>query len=329
MTSFVKNKIINEEKINNICRNIDVNLPSDVLNIISFLAHKVGAPTYNKTPDFKKFKNKQSKQNTKTNPRHNNRRGEKKITTDDWKAIRNFKQTELKKNKEGIMMEIDVIRKLLNQITNKTYHEKTSEIKKNIEKCKTNFEEEDFNKIGILIFDIGSMNKYCSKLYAKLYKELSDDYEIFNEISKNNFCNFSKIFREIRIVKADEGYDLFCDNNKENGKRKSMGLFFVNLMLEGIVDIEEIIELIMRLINMVEEKLIIENKCDEVHEIISNIIILVQNGYSMISNHEQWDNILSHIRKFSSANKKDYNSLPSKSIFSYLDLIEELELDDE
>jgi len=321
-TSFAKKKK-NEEKIDYICRNIEVNLPSDVLNIINFLSHKVGAPTYNKTPDFRK--NKPNKQ--KSNPRHN-RMDEKKITTDDWKAIRNFKQTELNKNSEGIMMEISIIRKLLNQITNKTYQEKTSEIKKNIEKCKTNFEEEDFNKIGRLIFDIGSMNKYCSVLYAKLYKGLSEDYEIFNIISKDNFITFSQIFNEIKIVKSHEDYDLFCDNNKENSKRKSMGLFFVNLMLEGVVDIEEIIELIMRLKTMVEEKLMVENKCDEVHEIISNIIILVQNGYSIISKHGKWGNILSHIRNISISSKKDYNSLPSKSIFSYLDLLEELELDE-
>lgn len=311
-------KTISEEKIKSICCNVEVTLPDDVLNIISFLAHKVGAPTYNKTPDFRK-KNKQKQ-------RHKNYRNvEKKITDDDWDAIRNFKQTELKKNNEGIMQEIDIIRKLLNQITKAKYEEKTMEIKKNIEKCKTNFEEEDFNKIGKLIFDIGSMNKYCSGLYAKLYKELSDEHEIFEEISKNNFTTFSQIFKEIIIVKSHEDYDLFCNNNKENSKRKSMGLFFVNLMLEGVVGVEKIIELIMKLKNMVEEKLTIEDKGDEVHEIVSNIIILVENGFSVISKHEKWSDILSHIRKISSSNKKDYNSLPSKSIFSYLDLLEELE----
>tara|TARA_Y100000816_G_scaffold285669_2_gene265622 strand:+ start:1290 stop:2276 length:987 start_codon:yes stop_codon:yes gene_type:complete len=327
--ALAKVKTISEEKINDVCTNTDVELPNTVLNIISFIAHKVGAPTYNKTPDFRKFKNKQNqKQNPKQITRHN-RRGEKKITNEDWEAIRNFKQTELKKNEEGIMMEIDIIRKLLNQITNEKYDEKTIEIKKNIERCKNTFDEEDFNKIGRLIFDIGSRNKYCSNLYAKLYKELSKDYEIFNEISKNNFSSFSQIFREIKIVKAEEDYNLFCDNNKENSKRKSMGLFFVNLMLEGVLNIEKIMELVLRLKNMVEEKIIINDKSDEVQEIVSNIIILVEKGYNMISKHEKWEVILTHIRSISSANKKDYASLSSKSIFSYLDLLEELELDDE
>ena len=314
-------KTISEEKINYVCRNVEVNLPDEVLNVISFLAHKVGAPTYNKTPDFRK-------KNKLNNNRHNRyKKIEKNVSKDDWKAIRNFKSTELKKNEDGIMKEIDIIRKLLNQITDVTYNEKTSEIKKNIEICKSKFEDEDFNKIGRLIFDIGSRNKYCSKLYAKLYKELSSSYEIFNKISKDNFISFSEIFKEIKIVKAEENYDLFCDNNKENSMRKSMGLFFINLMLEGVLHVEKIITVIVNLITMVEEKINIDNKSEEVEEIMSNIIILVQSGYSMVNINEKWDFILSHIRNISESSKKDFTSLSSKSIFCYLDLLEELELD--
>ena len=321
MTSFCKIKTISEDKIKYVCNNVNVELPSEVLNVISFLAHKVGAPTYNKTPDFRKNNNKHSH-------KQRYRKVEKKVTNEDWKAIRNFKQTELKKNNEGIMMEIDIIRKLLNQITDVKYDEKTTEIKKNIEKCKSTFEIDDFNKIGKLIFDIGSRNKYCSNLYAKLYKELSENYEIFDEISKNNFISFSEIFKEIKIVKSEENYDLFCDNNKENSKRKSMGLFFINLMLEGVLNVDKIIDVIVNLISMVEDKINIDDKSEVVEEIVSNIIILVQNGYSMVNTHEKWDFILSHIRKISSASKKDFTSLSSKSIFSYLDLLEELDSDE-
>ena len=68
-----------------------------------------------------------------------------------------------------------------------------------------------------------------------------------------------------------------------------------------------------------------ENKGEEVQEIISNIIILVQNGFREVSKHEKWNDIFSHISKISSSSKKNFKSLSSKSIFSYLDLIEELE----
>jgi hypothetical protein len=304
---------ISHEKINGISKSLTLTLPVDVLNIITYIAHKVGAPSYNKTPNFKKHQ------------RRGRKMVEKKLTTEDWKSIRNFKQTVLNKNNDGIMLEIDTIRKLLNQITKKTYEEKKDEINKIIDKCKTNFEEEEFNKIGKLIFDIGSTNKYCSWLYARLFKNLSEKYEIFNEISKNNIESFSKIFEDIKILKAEDDYDLFCDNNKENNKRKSLGLFFVNLMLEEVIGLDKIIDIIIYLINMVDERINMENKGEEVQEIISNIIILVQNGFREVSKHEKWNDIFSHISKISSSSKKNFKSLSSKSIFSYLDLIEELE----
>ncbi len=37
-------------------------------------------------------------------------------TIDDWKEMRNFKKTELKRNEEGIELEIDRIRNHLNQM---------------------------------------------------------------------------------------------------------------------------------------------------------------------------------------------------------------------
>jgi len=304
---------ISHDKINGISKSLTLTLPVDVLNIITYIAHKVGAPSYNKTPNFKKHH------------RRGRKMVEKKLTTEDWKSIRNFKQTVLNKNNDGIMLEIDTIRKLLNQITKKTYEEKKDEINKIIDKCKTNFEEEEFNKIGKLIFDIGSTNKYCSGLYARLFKNLSEKYEIFNEISKNNIESFSKIFEDIKILRAEDDYDLFCDNNKENNKRKSLGLFFVNLMLEEVISLDKIINIIIYLINMVDERINMENKGEEVQEIISNIIILVQNGFREVGKHEKWNDIFAHILKISSSSKKNFKSLSSKSIFSYLDLIEELE----
>ena len=38
--------------IKNIARDIEIDLPKEVINIINFLASKVGAPSYKKTPNF-------------------------------------------------------------------------------------------------------------------------------------------------------------------------------------------------------------------------------------------------------------------------------------
>ena len=101
------------EEIKNVSNSLIVDLPKDVINVINFIAHKVGAPSYRKTPNFKK--------------QHNNRHVEK-ITGEDWAAIRNFKKTVINKNTDGILKAKDDIRCLLNKITEKSYDDVKTEI---------------------------------------------------------------------------------------------------------------------------------------------------------------------------------------------------------
>ena len=63
--------------IKQISNNIEIDLPKEVINIINFLASKVGAPSYKKTPNFNKKRG------------HYNKGNNDKITADDWTAIRN------------------------------------------------------------------------------------------------------------------------------------------------------------------------------------------------------------------------------------------------
>ena len=69
---------------------------------INKLAKRVGAPSYQKTPVFKRHY-------------YHNKKTQKKetISDDDWEAIRNFKTTSLEKNHEGLESKIDKIRSYL------------------------------------------------------------------------------------------------------------------------------------------------------------------------------------------------------------------------
>ena len=150
-----------------------------MINVINFIAHKVGAPSYRKTPNFKK-----------------QHRNVDKITGDDWAAIRNFKKTIINKNTEGILKNIDDIRCLLNKISNTSYDEIKDEIFDKIQESKDNFSLEEFTKWNTDIYN-WFKNKFCSHL-AKLYKELSNMYTIFN-LCENNYRMYGKI-EEIKYV---------------------------------------------------------------------------------------------------------------------------------
>ena len=294
-------------------RNQGISFELDDLTIktINSLSKRVGAPTYQKTPVFKK---------------RENRRQRTEITNDDWEDMRNFKTTELKRNEEGIEMEINKIRNHLNQITEDNYElmkEYISDILLKI--IRSNAEQSELMKVGKSIFEIGSINKFWSKLYAKLYKDLIGMFPIMHEISTKNFNDFTELFENIRYISSDENYDLFCDINKENEKRRSMSCFFVHLMNNEVINLNEMIILITGLKNKFEEFINMEDKKNEVIEIVENLTIIIKEGQDKLEDDDDfWETITNFVEKYSSCNYKAYISFPSKCSFSFMDLYDEL-----
>ena len=92
---------------------------------------------------------------------------------------------------EGVEKDIDELRGLLNKLTSKNY----DDMQKNILTSLTNIinkncKEADLEKIGEAIFEIGSINKFWSALYAKLYKSILNAFPLMNTIYQKNF-NYS------------------------------------------------------------------------------------------------------------------------------------------
>lgn len=289
---------------------LDIELSDTTITIINSLSKRVGAPSYQKTPVFKK----------------RDRRPKSEITGDDWKEMRNFKRTELKRNEEGIELEIDRIRNHLNQITKNNYELMKSYISDILLKIiRTNPDRSEILKVGKSIFVIGSMNKFWSKLYAKLYKDLIEKFPIMYEISIENFNEFTTLFENIRYISSDENYDLFCDINKENEQRRSMSCFFVHLMNNKVIQPENMIKLVINLKEKFLEYINIENKKNEVIEIIENLRIIIKEGQDKLENYDDfWDMITYFINEYSECDYKKYKSFPSKCTFTLMDLYEEL-----
>jgi hypothetical protein len=217
--------------------NVNKFLAQNVIDIIDNLASLVGAPSYQKTPVFKHIR---SRNNNNRPPRQR-----QVISGADWAEIRNFKTTELTKKEEGVDKDIDELRGLLNKLTSNNYEEMERNIMQSLTTIiDKNCKEDDLEKIGEAIFEIGSINKFWSAVFAKLYKTILSTFPAMNEIYKKNFNNFLSLFNNIRYVSAEEDYDEFCKVNKENEKRRSIGSFFVHLMNNDVIKEVAIFELI-------------------------------------------------------------------------------------
>lgn len=276
-----------------------LNLSQTTLDIISKLAKLVGAPSYVKTPNFQK-KNYAKNRRQKT----------------DWGMIRNFKVTVIEKKIEGIEAEMDILRKFLNKLTDKTYKENTVKIKETIEKIR-----EDGQNMMIIckyIFEIASTNIFYSELYASLYKDLINAFEEMQELCSKNFNNFIVLFKNIEYVSPDEDYEKFCDFNEENDKRRAMSKFFVTLMKKQVLSNELMTKFIISLLKNMTEKIQDEGETNICEEICENLYILLNQNLLYFENPEITETLNAIIKM----DKKSMPSLTNKIIFKIMDILE-------
>ena len=297
----------------------DLNLPEETIDLIASISDKVGAPSYIRTPNFQK-REKYNGNKDFHNKRRRNRPQE--IHDDDWEAIRNFQATELKK-REGIEKHIDLIRTHLNKITDKNYAMQLNKIITEIDGLiSVETDEESMLKVGYLIFTTASTNKFYSELYATLYKDLMDKFDIIKDIFDKNFKTFMDLFKIIEYVDPEENYEEFCKVNKQNDERRAMSMFIVNLMKNEIISHDAIINTTLQLQDMTTEFVKIKEKRKHVEELTENIFIIVTCACEILYKHDDWETVLVNINRVSEMKTKTYPGVSSKTIFKYMDIID-------
>jgi len=307
----------------------EIKLPDETLNIISDIAQHVGSPSYIKTPVFHKREVVPGKNNQQmgggdgTYKKKRRNKNSEHVNDEDWETIRNFQATKIEQ-KVGIDSKIVIIRSLINKITDKTYVELSNKIIETLDELIVEeTSEEEMMKVCISIFDIASNNRFYSKLYADLYAVLIHRYEIIKFVFEKSFNTFLELFQNIEHVNPEEDYNKFIKINSENEKRKSLSSFFVNLMLNGIVTKEKIIEITCDLMSEVLKLIKEENKKSVVDEMTENIFLLYNKDLFDVENVKIDDELFTDIiNRLSLCKVKTYPSLSNKSIFKYMDLNE-------
>jgi hypothetical protein len=292
----------------------DINLPEETMIIISELAQQVGSPTYIRTPNFQK-KEKPMHANLDLNARK--KRGNKCleiVNDEDWELLRTFQTTNITQG-VGVDADIETIRVCLNKITHSNYQESYDSLLSLLDKM-TN--ECDMARIGSIIFEIASNNRFYSKLYADLYTSLIEKFDIMKKIFNTNLDSFMSLFNEIEYVDADQDYDKFCKINKDNERRKALSLFFVNLCRNCIIEETMLIKMANSLLSKLMTFINETNKKNEVDEITENIAIL----YDKVIFSKYNEDFNKTIEMLANCKPKKYASLTNKSIFKFMDLIE-------
>jgi hypothetical protein len=268
------------------------------INVINAISKKVGAPTYRKTPVFRKKKQDISNSS--------------------------FKKTKLYNKLDEDEINCDKIRELLNKLTKTNYDIISNEIITNITHFIYSRNEIILISIGNSIFDISSVNKFWVKLYAKLYNDLIVKFPIMKDICTKNFQSFMNVFNDIQIGN-EENYDEFCKINKINDKRRSLSLFYTNLYNFNILSNDNMFVILYQLINKMFDY--IESKNTNIlEEIFENINIILTNiGENISKDQEKYNNMNEKIIKI--YNIINENKISKKITFKMMDLFEELNID--
>jgi hypothetical protein len=228
--------------------------------------------------------------------------------------------------KEGPEKIFNEIRACLNKISEKSYQIQLQNIKQFIQEGLVEEEShvniEFLGKIANFIVDVASTNKLNSILYSNLYKELMLLFPAFQSFIDTILITYVDSIKNIKYVDHNVDYDLFCDNNKANDKRKAIAGFMVNLMNIEVLSKESIKNIIMtlqeQLFSFIEEP----NRLNEVDEITENIFIFVNMMKREISTNDSYVKILNNIHTVSQYKCKEHCSLSSRALFKFLDMMD-------
>ena len=327
------------DEINSILfQGFDYKIPDNTMEIISMLSMQVGAPDYVKTPVFQKRENPMKGEPLNNNVvgglkeyshGNNRRRGNRTsdfVSDETWNSIRTFQTTKMDVNKSGSNADFDMIRTLTNKLSDKNYHEICDKIIELIIKIKCDDDGTDLGEVSSNIFDIASSNRYYSKIYADLYSDLASKFDFIKTACDENFMRFTELFNNIEYIDSSENYDKFCEINKINEKRKSLASFYINLMINGVINKDKIIEITRSLLSKIYEYISIDNKKNEVDELTETVALLYNKKLFDDNNveNEKIDGLTIHevIKKIANSNIKNYNSLTNKTLFKFMDLME-------
>jgi len=291
--STIKYTINDIKEIKN--NGFDYKLPDNTLKMINELAKLVGAPEYIKTPIFSKKKKRTQ------------------VTDEDWENIKNYKVTPQVKfnNKEQLIQDV---KSCFYKITNVNYEEQKEKIIDLLKKV----EENDFNNMIDIIYDIICSNKFYSNIYAKIYKELLKLNEKFKIKLDDILDSYLNQFDNISYVDPNEDYSLFCENNIKNEKLLALSLFIVKIVDKKIV-IDKIENLINRTICVFNE----EDKIYLAIEYSENLCVLISEYFKL---YKKIDEVVKHqIEQITLFKLKQYPSLNNKIQFKFMDLYDILE----
>jgi hypothetical protein len=314
-------------------------IPEDTYDIINYLCGQVGSSgitsnVFTKTTSVVSVNENTNDFMLSSNGKNNKKKRSNKsmeVSSDHWDNITSFQTTKIEQ-KTGIDGDISEIRLYLNKLSDKTFLDMREKIIEKINLvCSGSSEQSDVIKLGSMLYDICSTNKFYSKIFADLFAELATMYLWLNNVFKENYANIMEQYNNIQYVDSDKDYNGFCEMNKNNERRRAITTFYINLALNEFIKKKDIVKILRDILTSIMNMLNTPDKKNEVDELTEIVAILfnkdmiddVNNASKKADKYYVLkETILDTINMLAQKKVKDHPSLSNKAIFKYMDLVE-------
>lgn len=273
----------------------------------------------------------------RTNPKHMGGGFVKPANTtmeENWNFGKSIKITPKLVNEDSDKIIVE-IRTALNKLSPKNIESQREVIIQNIKSVlyptgeeNQESDPESIEKIAQLVFDIASSNKFLSELYAQLYKDLTEEFDLFKSRLENLFETYKSSLNDIAFVNPNDDYNGYCKYTKTNDARKALTSFIVNLMKHGVLEAELVFDMTHHMIDTVFRYAAEENRTNEVEEITENLFILMSQSDAELNHYTVWtETIIPKIHELSKLRKTEgaqYPSMTNRATFKYMDILDNL-----
>jgi hypothetical protein len=234
----------------------------------------------------------------------------------------NFKATVFQK-REGIDKCYSGIKALVNKITEANYGSLEKQIFEKFDELVNHYDESDILSIQKILINDLTWNSMQSKINSLLLKTIINRYN-FDICIDLLLKEYDDIITNIssKNVNCDTEYDEFCETNRINNLRRSMGLFMINMMRHDLIKKNYIINIIKYFQDMLFKSMSEEDKKILVDELTENLYVLIVNSKKDLNTDKEWDNIIEKIHETTKKVVKDYPSFTSRSKFKHMDIVD-------
>lgn len=210
-------------------------------------------------------------------------------------------------------MHIQMIKSILNKISNKNFDEEFINLQNSI----SFLERNDWVSI---VFQMFFANKFLIDIYFKVFKKLIENNntsyiidDFFSLILNND--NYLNQIVNLKFINPDDNYDEFCKINYINDKNKNISSFLSLLVNNGIIQNNVFLQFVDFILQKIDDWKNDANKIEHNNELIENLIILIKGRTCEFLGNERF-NLIKNLQSYK---PKIYKGISSKAYFKLIE----------